>query len=83
MTITNGGVEPEARPPIHASPWLHVSKMEMKTDGDSRIFVDPETAHAVAGDPGYQRRLPGSCALCQAEALAEAAQAQQEEELNG
>ena len=75
MTITNGGSGPEDRPPLHESVWRHVSKMEQITDGESVVYTDPETAHKAAGDPGYKRRLPGSCALCKATALAEAAAA--------
>ena len=34
--------------------------------------MDPERAHKAAGDPGYQRRVPG-CGSCEAKGLAEKA----------
>ena len=45
-------------------------------DADSRY--DPQTAHTRAGDPSYQTRLPGSCGLCQAQALAKASYTENE-----
>ncbi len=55
---------------------LHVklkgkSEYEVK-DGDTHWY-DPQTAHARAGDTGYEVRLPDSCGLCKATALAESA----------
>jgi len=73
-TMTNRGVEKDERnPPLHADSWRHVSRMEQITDGESTIYYDPETAHVAAGDPAYEKRLPGSCAQCKAAALAEEA----------
>ena len=40
-------------------------------NGSSRL--DPERAHAAAGDPGCERFLPKSCLLCEAKALSRAA----------
>ncbi len=55
---------------------LHVktrgqSRVEVK-DGDSHWF-DPQTAHARAGDTGYEVRLPDTCGLCKATELAKEA----------
>ena len=55
---------------------LHVklkgkSKYEVLS-GDANWY-DPPTAHARAGDPGYEVRLPDSCGLCKATELAEKA----------
>jgi len=74
--LTNGGLDPEVWPPFHAGlpPSSHVEVLE---DGISRY--DPETAHKAAGDASYQRRIPDSCGLCQATALAEAAAAKAKE----
>jgi len=56
--------------PLHSSPVIRL-RSELK-DGDT-VRYDPATAHARASDTGYEKRLPESCGLCQAEALAEAA----------
>jgi len=55
---------------------LHVklkgkSEYEVK-DGDTHWY-DPQTAHARAGDTGFEIRLAETCGLCKATALAEAA----------
>ena len=47
------------------------SEYEVK-DGDTHWY-DPQTAHARAGDTGFEIRLPETCGLCKATALAEAA----------
>jgi len=53
--------------PLHVK-TKGISKVEV-TDGDSHWY-DPPTAHARAGDPGFEIRLPETCGLCKAEALA-------------
>ena len=37
---------------------------------DVDTVYDPKTAHTRAGDPSYQVRLPESCGLCKAAAIA-------------
>ena len=54
--------------PLHVIPSL---KYVTGGGGENERY-DPATAHTRAGDPGYQTRLPSSCGLCQAEALAKA-----------
>ena len=61
--------------PLHEIPSLKYVTGGL-TDADTRY--DPATAHTRAGDPGYQTRIPSSCGLCQAEALAKAAYSQSE-----
>ena len=57
--------------PSHGSPLGPVSRMEMECpDGYTRY--DPATAHTAVGDSAYAVRLPESCWLCKAEALASA-----------
>ena len=56
--------------PLHSNPVVRV-RSELK-DGDT-IRYDPKTAHDRAGDPSYEKSLPESCGLCNAEALAKAA----------
>ena len=67
---------PEEVIPFHAA-LVGSSRVEMLDHGVVRY--DPETAHSRAGDPGYEKRLPGTCGLCRATALAEEAQAQEVE----
>ena len=56
--------------PLHVK-TKGISKIEVMS-GDSHWY-DPPTAHARAGDPGYEVRLPDSCGLCKATELAEKA----------
>ena len=46
------------------------SRFEMG-DKDGHVWTDPATAHNGVGDTGYTLRLPETCALCAAEAMAE------------
>ena len=55
--------------PLHSIP---VVKYVTGGPGVTTVY-DPQTAHTRAGDTGYQTRLPESCGLCKAAALAEAA----------
>ena len=56
--------------PLHSNP---VPRLKSEVKDGSSIRYDPETAHARAGDPQFEKSLPESCGLCQAEALAKAA----------
>jgi len=56
--------------PLHESPVIRV-RSELKS-GDT-IRYDPKTAHDAAGDSLYEKSLPESCGLCQAEKLAKEA----------
>jgi len=58
--------------PFHDKPRTDVSRMEVVND-DGNIRYDSATAHQAAGDDGYKKRLPGSCAACRAAEIAEAA----------
>jgi len=55
---------------------LHV-KLKGKSEYEVKLgdthWYDPQTAHARAGDTGFEIRLPETCGLCKATALAEAA----------
>ena len=62
--------------PLHVTAW---SARYVVGVGDELRF-DPETAHARAGDPGYEVRLPESCGLCKAQELAQEATPSDEEE---
>ena len=56
--------------PLHESPVIRL-RSERKS-GDT-VRYDPKTAHEAAGDTLYEKSLPESCGLCQAEALAKEA----------
>ena len=56
--------------PLHDSPVIRMRSVSI--DGDT-LRYDPQTAHARAGDPSYEKSIPESCGLCQAEAIAAAA----------
>ena len=56
--------------PLHDSPVIGV-RYEVKSGGTIRS--DPKTAHNAVGDPLYEKSLPETCGLCQAEKLAKAA----------
>ena len=56
--------------PLHVK-TKGISKYEVRS-GDANWY-DPPTAHARAGDPGFEIRLPETCGLCKAKELAEAA----------
>ena len=60
--------------PLHDLPVLRY----VTGGGDADTRYDPKTAHTRAGDPSYQTRIPGSCGLCQAEALAKASYSSRE-----
>ena len=54
--------------PLHSIPVVR-----FVTGGpDVATVYDPQTAHTRAGDPSYQVRLPESCGLCKAAAIAKA-----------
>jgi len=44
-----------------------------KVKSDGTIRSDPQTAHRESGDPLYEKSIPESCGLCQAQELASAA----------
>jgi len=54
---------------------LHVKRFIARwRAGDvNELRFDPETAHARAGDPSYETRIPASCGLCQAQELSQKA----------
>ena len=56
--------------PLHSNPVVRVRSQLI--DGDT-IRYDPKTAHDAIGDTLYEKSIPESCGLCQAEALAKAA----------
>ena len=56
--------------PLHVSPAIGV-RYEVKSGGTIRS--DPKTAHHAAGDSLYEKSIPESCGLCQAQELAKAA----------
>ena len=60
--------------PLHSIPVL---KSVTGGPGVTTVY-DPATAHTRAGDPSYQTRLPESCGLCKAEALAKASYSKRE-----
>ena len=54
--------------PLHSIPVIR-----SRTGGpDVATVYDPKTAHTRAGDPSYQTRLPETCGLCKASAIAKA-----------
>ena len=66
--------------PLHSNPVPRLR--EQVIDGDT-IRYDPETAHARANDPDYEKSLPESCGLCQAQALSKAAYSAGPEDIDG
>ncbi len=54
--------------PLHDLPVL----MSVTGGPGVETVYDAKTAHTRAGDPGYQVRLPETCGLCQASAIAKA-----------
>ena len=62
--------------PLHDSP---VIRLASKVKSGDTIRYDPQTAHARANDTGYEKSLPDSCGLCQAQAIAKEAIRQVEE----
>ena len=57
--------------PLHDSPVIGI-RYEVKSGGTIRS--DPKTAHTRSDDPLYEKSLPESCGLCQAQELAKAAE---------
>ena len=66
--------------PLHSNPVPQLA-WQVK-DGDT-VRSDPKTAHEASGDPLYEKSLPESCGLCQAEALAQAAYSAGPEDIDG
>ena len=56
--------------PLHSNPVKRLRSEIL--DGDT-IRYDPETAHARAGDTGYEKSLPESCGLCRATQISQEA----------
>ena len=65
---------------VHPQQLDRQSQMEMLDGLD--YLVDPERAHAAAGDTGAETSIPGTCILCRTQEIArqEAEKAQQEVE---
>ena len=56
--------------PLHSNP---VPRLKSEVKDGSSIRYDPETAHARAGDTGYEKSLPKSWGLCRATQIAQEA----------
>ena len=66
--------------PLHSNP---VPRLREQVKDGGHIYYDPDTAHARAGDLGFEKSLPESCGLCQATAIAKAAYSPGPENLDG